>query len=280
MEQHALRTDLAARVRSLEEGRPRLRQEADVPVLEARQGGLAEKVESVIHRVYPFLASIVTSYLLSIVLAGVAIASGLLLTRLLLPIGLVEQLDERFPAWLQGQRTPFRDDVSNIASMIGADVLVLLVSVSILAFAFRRHWRLAGFLLTSILVEVSTYRVAADLIGRERPDVVHLDPHLHPNHSFPSGHVAASVAVYGGFALILLSRFTNRWFRIAVGATALAIPALVAVSRIYRGEHHPTDVVGGFVLGIGALLIGVFATRTGIVAGERRALREAPGGLQ
>jgi membrane-associated phospholipid phosphatase len=278
MEQHALRTDLAARVRSLEEGRPRLRREADVPVLEARQGGLAEKVESLIHRVYPFLASIVTSYVLSIVLTGVAIAGGLLLMRLLLPIGALGQLDERFPAWLEGQRTPLLDDVSYGASLVGADVLILLVSVSTLAFAFRRHWRMAGFLVAAILVEVSTYRVTAEVVGRERPDVIHLDPQLDPNHSFPSGHVAASVAVYGGLALLLMSRFKSFWFRTGVGALALAIPALVGLSRIYRGEHHPTDVVGGAVLGIGALLIGVFATRTGIVAGERRALRERVGG--
>jgi undecaprenyl-diphosphatase len=270
MEQHALRTALAAGVHAIEDDRPRLRQAADVPLLEARQGGLAEKVETATHRLYPFLASIATSYVLSLLLSAFVIAAGLLLTSVLLPIGGLEALDERLPAWFEDQRTPIRDDASYIASMIGADVLVLLVSVAILAFAFKRHWRLAGFLLTAILVEVSTYRIAADMVARERPDVVHLDPHLHPEHSFPSGHVAASVAVYGGFALLLISRFRNLWFRVGVGALASAIPILVAFSRIYRGEHHPTDVVGGAVLGLAALALAVFATRAGIVAAERR----------
>jgi membrane-associated phospholipid phosphatase len=44
----------------------------------------------------------------------------------------------------------------------------------------------------------------------------------------------------------------------------------VAVSRLYRGEHHPLDVVGGALLGVGALAIALLATRAAVVADERR----------
>jgi undecaprenyl-diphosphatase len=254
-----------------------LRRDADVPLLEARQGGLAETVENLIHRLYPFVVSIATANVLSLVVSGVGILAGLALTRLLLPLGNIEQLDERFPAWLESHRTSLLDDVSFGASLIGADVLIVLVTVSILALAFRRHWRLAGFLLTAILVEVTTYRAIADTVGRDRPDVVHLDE-LHPHHSFPSGHVAASVAVYGGIALLLTSRYRGFWLRATVGAFAVAIPVVVALSRVYRGEHHPTDLLGGAMLGVASLLVAAFATRTGVVAAERRARRAAAEG--
>jgi membrane-associated phospholipid phosphatase len=277
MEQHAVRSALAAGMQSFDDDRPRLRQAADVPLLEASQGGLAEKAESVIHRLYPFVASIATANVLSLLLSGLGILVGLALTKLLLPVGGLEQLDERMPAWLESQRTPSRDDASFVASAIGADVLIVLVSVSILAFAFRRHWRLAGFLLTAILVEVTTYRVVADMVGRDRPDVAHLDQ-LHPSHSFPSGHVAASIAVYGGLALLVVSRFRGFWLRVIAVSLAVGIPVIVAFSRVYRGEHHPSDILGGMLLGTGSLLIAVFATRTGIVAAERRALKRADGG--
>jgi hypothetical protein len=37
-----------------------------------------------------------------------------------------------------------------------------------------------------------------------------------------------------------------------VWATALAIPVIVAVSRMYRGMHHPLDTVAGVFIGIAA----------------------------
>lgn len=36
----------------------------------------------------------------------------------------------------------------------------------------------------------------------------------------------------------------------------------VALSRVYRGEHYPSDVLAGALLGIGALLAAVFIIRS------------------
>src|SRR6185312_13549667 len=132
-------------------------------------------------------------------------------------------------------------------SQVGAGILIGVVAVTVIYFTFRRRWRIAGFLLTAILVEVSTYRLIAGLVARERPDVVKLD-NLNNAHSFPSGHVAASVAVYCGLAVLLTSRIHDTRLRLVIWTVAISIPALVAVSRIYRGEHHPVDVIGGALL--------------------------------
>jgi membrane-associated phospholipid phosphatase len=39
------------------------------------------------------------------------------------------------------------------------------------------------------------------------------------------------------------------------------IPVFVAFSRIYRGMHHPIDVVGGVIIGIAALSALLLVTR-------------------
>lgn len=84
------------------------------------------------------------------------------------------------------------------------------------------------------------------LIGRPRPKFAHSGEwQLAPSwasglDSFPSGHSAASFAV----ATVLAKRFP------AAGPLCLGIAAFVALSRILRGSHFPTDVLGGAVMGV------------------------------
>ena len=93
---------------------------------------------------------------------------------------------------------------------------------------------------------------------------------LPANDSFPSGHTAASVAVYVGLALLITSRFRNRGVRLLAWAVAILVPVFVAFARMYRGMHHPLDVAGGLLIGIGALLVLLFACRAAGVAHEAR----------
>ena len=100
--------------------------------------------------------------------------------------------------------------------------------------------------------------------------------HLPVNASFPSGHVAASIAVYGGLALLLTSRYKNPWLRGVVWALAVALPIAVGISRMYRGMHHPLDTLGGAAMGLAALLTALFAARVaGVVAARRDRRRVA-----
>jgi membrane-associated phospholipid phosphatase len=66
-------------------------------------------------------------------------------------------------------------------------------------------------------------------------------------HSFPSGHVAASTAF---FAVLVFASWR-------IGLATLAIPLLIAWSRIYGGAHYLSDVVCAAVLGIICAAIAV-----------------------
>ena len=107
------------------------------------------------------------------------------------------------------------------------------------------------------------------MVHSDRPRVVRLE-HLPVNASYPSGHVAATIAVYGGLALLLTSRFTTPLFRAFAWAAVVGMVAFVAGSRMYRGMHHPLDVAGGIVVGIAAVIMVVFACRTAGAAAEAR----------
>jgi undecaprenyl-diphosphatase len=100
------------------------------------------------------------------------------------------------------------------------------------------------------------------------------------NASYPSGHTAAAIAVYGGLALLLTSLVKNSVFRVLAWTIAVAIPAFVAISRMYRGMHHPLDVGGGVLIGIAAVIVLVFACRAaGAAAAARRHATRSEGSL-
>ena len=55
-----------------------------------------------------------------------------------------------------------------------------------------------------------------------------------------------------------------------VWTLACAMVVFVAMSRMYRGMHHPLDVGGGLLIGVGALLVLVFACRVAGAAYDKR----------
>jgi undecaprenyl-diphosphatase len=98
------------------------------------------------------------------------------------------------------------------------------------------------------------------VVHRHRPEVHRLE-NLQVDASYPSGHTAASIAIYWGIALLLTSRISNVTARICIWTVAALIPLYVAFSRMYRGMHHPLDIAGGVVVGIAALLAIVLVSR-------------------
>lgn len=242
----------------------------DVPVLRAREGGLAERLAELFgdrHPVTVFLAIVLTGY---VVLAASTVALGFLLTRVILATGGVARADERVEVWLAAHRTAGRTEASLVGSIgAGGVVLPIIVGSVVLASMFFRRWRIAAFVLMSLAVESGAYRLTTIFVHRRRPDVPRLES-LPVNASYPSGHVAASIAVYIGLALLLTSYFRNTAFRVAIWITALAIPPFVGVARMYRGMHHPLDTLAGILLGIAALLLVLTAARASGVAQSRR----------
>ena len=79
--------------------------------------------------------------------------------------------------------------------------------------------------------------------------------------SFPSGHVAATIVLYGSVALFVSLAHRRPLVQWLAWAAVVVFAGSVAVSRVYRGMHHPTDVVVGALLGVACLSVAVVATQ-------------------
>ncbi|GAA2494349.1 phosphatase PAP2 family protein [Streptomyces gobitricini] len=159
--------------------------------------------------------------------------------------------------WFAGRRSGTATVVSewlafaaSTESVIG---VTLACAVALIVLPRAARWTEALFLVGSVAAQSLLFLLVTACVERPRPDVPRLDP-APPTSSFPSGHAGAALALYGGLATLAVSRLRGPW-RYVVAGLLLVVPPAVAVSRVYRGMHHPSDVVGGLVNGAGVLLV-------------------------
>ena len=118
--------------------------------------------------------------------------------------------------------------------MLGLVWLAVAVALAVV----RRRPAIFAAVLGADVAAGLVVRLGRALIDRHRPFVHQLGP-VTTTHSFPSGHTTTSFAC----ALVLAS------FAPRLRAPLLTLAALIAVSRLYNGDHFPLDVLGGAVAG-------------------------------
>lgn len=214
-----------------------------------------------------FLFTLLAGYVL---IVGVTVAAGFVLTSYLIANDGVEKWDNDVNRWLAERRNSTLTDLSWVGSTLaGGLVIPVVVGILLVAFLLRRKWLLAAFTLFVIAVESGSYRATTLIVERDRPPVHRLEG-LDPTASFPSGHIAATVALYGGLLLVLSSRIGRRWFSALALVVTLALVLFVGWARMYRGMHHLTDTAAGVLLGVLALAVTLFAVRVAAAAAIER----------
>ncbi|MFI7355797.1 diacylglycerol kinase family protein [Streptomyces avidinii] len=134
--------------------------------------------------------------------------------------------------------------------VIGLTLAALLALLRLPRVALRHE---ALFLGAAVAAQSAVFVLVTAFVERPRPDLPRLDA-APPTSSFPSGHVGASLALYGGLAVIAALRLRGPW-RPAVMAALLLVPPAVGLARVYRGMHYPSDIAGGLLNGAATLLI-------------------------
>lgn len=152
---------------------------------------------------------------------------------------------------MQSVHASWLDYFASVVGLFGQAEITAAIALG-MAIARWRHGRRDAFVPLFIVVTV-VVEVALKLVipqappPHERSRSVALLPFVAAPfaNSFPSGHVAR--------AAFLL--FVGRGIPLVVGALAIA---LMALTRIYLGEHWLSDTIGGAVLGV---LVALFARR-------------------
>lgn len=192
---------------------------------------------------------------------------GLLVTH---QLGALTRWDDSVVRWFADERTTslnhWTEYATKVADTFG--ILIPLVVAAIVLVLVRHRWD-ALFLVLALVLELTTFLTVNAIVARPRPAGPRLGS-LPSTSSFPSGHTAAMVALYGGLAVLVNARLRARLLGVIVWIVAMLATTAIGLARVYRGMHHPTDVVAGALLGFAVLAVAFVAVRAGQRAAAER----------
>ena len=208
------------------------------------------------------LHALTGSVVAAVLVIGTVVGAGVLVTAVLSDTG-IGRADRAAVAWFAAHRSPAWTAVTDALNTFGdtGAVITVTVAASGIALAVFRNWRPITFLWTVMAGEVIIFLVSSTVVTRARPAVQTLQPDLPPTASFPSGHVAGAICLYAAIALFVRQAASGRTWPTLAWTAAVVVPAGVAVARLYRGVHHPTDVAGSILLAVAWLTVVWFIMR-------------------
>jgi membrane-associated phospholipid phosphatase len=165
---------------------------------------------------------------------------------------------------LQKKQTSFaRTVVKVLNTLTGSAVFMNVLAVPVAAVLWNKRLRVEATMIIATSWMGGLVRSAIkQVVDRPRPNplLVHVGTQS-KGKSFPSGHVASSVCLWGWlFALGLLSKQRAQPGRKVLLGSAVMVVAFTGPARVYLGDHWATDVLGGYLFGGGwlSLSLGIY----------------------
>jgi membrane-associated phospholipid phosphatase len=173
---------------------------------------------------------------------------GLILTHVF-DKGALHSADLGVDVWFAHHRSPGWNSVMLFGTDLARTQTVIAVAAAtaLVLRWFLKRWHESFIVIAAVAGEVLIFLAVTETVPQRRPPVPRLQS-APTTSSYPSGHTAAAVALYGCLGILLLvyvSRPGLRW----LAAVLFCVPVYVALSRLYEGEHYPSDVVAGALLG-------------------------------
>ncbi|WP_232699677.1 phosphatase PAP2 family protein [Brevibacillus daliensis] len=155
-------------------------------------------------------------------------------------------------------RSPILTEILRWITYLGDEILLTWVS-GLLAIVWWKKGRPVVLLyyLGTIAFGLLIKEIVKRSLTRERPEDINLIL-LPDSYSFPSGHAVFSSLVFGMGGYLLAKRCRRTGTKALWIIVALLIPFLVGYSRVYLGVHYPIDVLGGWLLATGSIMLSMY----------------------
>ena len=163
-------------------------------------------------------------------------------------------LDKAVQNFFFSLRGPVQDVIISSITHLSDTVTIIAICIVLLILPNRKTYGLPVSL--ACLGGVAIYKPLKHFVLRARPDAsLHLV--TQGGYSFPSGHSVTSIVFYGLMLYLIQKHCKNEKLKTVLSWICGILAAVIGPSRIYVGVHWPTDVLAGWCLGGGILIIAI-----------------------
>jgi len=148
----------------------------------------------------------------------------------------------------------------DMTALGGMGILTLLTLAAVGYLILHHKMRYALFVIAAIGGGLLLSLLMKSGFDRPRPDLVPHGTYIYTS-SFPSGHSTMSAVTYLTLGTLMAQVHRRRRVKVYLIIWALLVTILVGTSRVYLGVHWPSDVLGGWTLGVSWALICRLAAR-------------------
>jgi len=175
--------------------------------------------------------------------------------------GRMSEQDVDVATWVAGSMPSWAEWLARPFTWLGGAVGCTAVVTGVTIWLLRRRARVEAALLVVVAVGIQILVFSAKAgYARARPDLGSAI-RLPSSFSFPSGHAATGMAVFGLLGLLAATLARTRAERVAAICAGFAVGALVGASRVVLGVHYVTDVLAGAFLGLAWLVACLVVVR-------------------
>ncbi len=135
----------------------------------------------------------------------------------------------------------FLDNLVLLLSNMGIIFFWIIIAVILYFMGNEKTKNIVKKMIIVLVIVVIVTNLLKVIVMRPRPYTVLSNLVVlatETDFSFPSGHTSISTSM-----AFLLSREYGKYY-------LMIIPLVVALSRLYIGVHYPSDVLGGFLVGV------------------------------
>jgi membrane-associated phospholipid phosphatase len=182
-------------------------------------------------------------------LAVVGMLVFVLLARAYVDGGLVVSFDDNVSRWVAESLPGSIESIARVVTWIGGVIGASVVTVVAVVVLWRASRRADAVFLAAAFVGIQVLvPVLKAVYERARP-VLSTVPLPH-SYSFPSGHAATAVVLYGALGVLLAERASSRLRAVGWLAGAALLALAIGTSRILLNVHFVSDVAAGFAVGL------------------------------
>ncbi|MBV8727822.1 MAG: phosphatase PAP2 family protein [Candidatus Eremiobacteraeota bacterium] len=134
-------------------------------------------------------------------------------------------------------------------------VIPLCVVLIMLALAFPAWRARVGITILTLMVSWGASDLFQRTFMRARPLAWVVKHETAP--AYPSTHATLAIAFYGFWFYLILRSELNRTARIWLACALAAMIVAIFWARLALGAHYPSDLAGGFLLGVAAINLAI-----------------------